>query len=336
MRNVIRCLLVYLLILGISWFSYAEDGNDKIRGEGLEVCRKNPNTGEDELLNAEDGKYYRIIDKTLETERLQETLTEEEKEINRTAPIPFQAGHGVWYRTSNITNPRSGNRYGIQCSMIVHTSGIYINNPTYWTWVYTPSHAGFAKSCEVLGRYICNANTSGEKNFYVYDWSIDSPNNKWKLIGDLNTLSNYKVWIDDGFGTLQVRLLVSNTTRYIPSTQKWINEIYLFNHNTPAGSWDMVYNSAPYADYDLGINPNSQAWAGVLEYETTLNGGNNPPPLKEFGFKEIRRIFNGAISLMNTTSNLGYFSNFNPPNNTIISGLISMHTWRNGASTAAD
>lgn len=193
MRNVIRCLLVNLVILGISWCSYAGDGDDKVHadGDGMEVSRKNPNTSEEELLNAEDGKYYRIIDKTQETERLQETLTEEEKEINRTAPIPFQAGHGVWYYTSNITNPRSGNRYGIQCSMIVHTSGIYINNPTYWTWVYTPSHAGFAKSCEVLGRYICNANTRGEKNFYVYDWSIDAPNNKWKLIGDLNTLSNW-------------------------------------------------------------------------------------------------------------------------------------------------
>ena len=139
--NTIRCLLVTLVILGISWFSYAGDGDDSVHadGEGMEAYRKNPNTGEDELLNTEDGKYYRIVDNTQETERLQETLTEEEKEINRTAPIPVQAGHGVWYYTSNITNPRSGNRYGIQCSMIVHTSGIYINNPTYWTWVYTPS-----------------------------------------------------------------------------------------------------------------------------------------------------------------------------------------------------
>lgn len=336
MWNCIRYLLVTLVILGVSGFCYAGGREDKGEDwlEGMEAHRKNPDTGEDELLNTEDGKYYKIVDKTEETEKLQETLTEEEKETNRNAPIPYQAGHGVWYYTSNITNPRSGNRYGIQCRMIVHTSGIYINNPTYWTWVYTPIHAGLPKSCEVLGRYIANANTSGETKLYVYDWSVAS--DRWKLIGDLNTLGNYKAWIDDGFGTLQVRLLVSNETRYIPSTQKWTNEVYLFNpHNNPA-SWDLKYSSVPYADYDLGINSDSKAWAGVLEYESTLNGGNNPPPLKEFGFIEIRRIFDGTATRMNTTSNQGFFSNFSPPNNTVVSGLIPMYTWRNGASTTAD
>lgn len=183
-------------------------------------------------------------------------------------------------------------------------------------------HAPFGRSAEVLQVY----ETVGwgmNKKVYVYDWArvYNEPGTQWQLIRELSTLGNYKTIKDDGFGNAQIYIHVINSTKYLISTQKWVNKIYLYNYTTPAGSWDLKY-SYEYPDYNLNIG--GSVWAGNLEYETTINGGNNPPAMKEFGYKDQYRIFNNVYGILNNTNS--YFSNYNPPNNTVVNNRIANYT----------
>lgn len=68
MWNGIR-IFIYVLVLGLSWINCAVEGKDESE---IELSKLNSITGEEELYNSEDGKYYKIVDKREETEK--ETL----------------------------------------------------------------------------------------------------------------------------------------------------------------------------------------------------------------------------------------------------------------------
>lgn len=126
MLKCLRYLLAVVVVLGLFWidinFEVVEGGNG-IEIEGVELERKNPITGEEELFNTEDGQYHKIVDMTEITKK------EADKEIRsgkvkypkrnrpesfQEIPDPVQAGHGTWYYTSDITDnpapnpPRNG------------------------------------------------------------------------------------------------------------------------------------------------------------------------------------------------------------------------------------
>lgn len=258
---------------------------------------------------------------------------------------------GIWYYVTDIKNdvnnpygqyyPRSGNRFAIDCMMNVHTSGLFTGSANQW--IYTPCHGPFSLSLEVVGVY-GDCVSWGDKKIYVYDWArnanCDSPG--FKLIGSLSTMGDYKTSIDDGFGNTQTYIHVINSTRYLPSTQKWINEVYFFNYATPAGSWDLKY-SYEYPDYDLlgytwcDGNYHSwgnSSWAGVMEWSHSTE---NPLPLKEVAFKDLKRIFNNYIQSLN--SSIRAFKQDLIPQGNVNRNYIawtSYYTWRCGSSLNQD
>lgn len=81
LNNLNRYLIgmVVILVLLIR-FGFAYGNSQKMLEKPLvllvseigtenELSRRNPNTGEEELFNTQDGKYYRIVDKRAETQK---------------------------------------------------------------------------------------------------------------------------------------------------------------------------------------------------------------------------------------------------------------------------
>ena len=130
-------------------------------------------------------------------------------------------------------------------------------------------------------------------------------------------------------------LHVLNFTRWSSSLNKWINELFIFN-TTPPGSWVRKYYYE-YSDYDYiseygGVSATWSKWAGILEFYS--DGGVNPIPLKEVGFKNLFRVFNGNIQPLNSPY-LAFRQDTIPSGN---SNRNNIHwqdytTWTAGATT---
>lgn len=349
-----RFLLIITMVLGLCWVNRIVEGKEKEKDE-VKLSKKDPDTGEEELYNIEDGKYYKIVDKSKEIEK--ETLGYNIVINRNEIEIPdcsdgTHTAQGIWYYVTDVKNdinnpsganyPRSGNRFGTQCRMIVHTSGLFTGDAN--EWIYITGHGVFSLSTEVVGVY-GNCATWGDKGIFAYDWArvanCDSPG--FRLIGWLSGMANYKAWVDDGFGTLQKRILIMNSTFYIPATGRWMNEVHLFNHNNNPSTWDRVY-WYEYPDYDLlGYTWcdgkyhtwRDSRWAGVMEYSSTPSV--HPLPVKDVGYVEIRRVFNGNMSLLNSSAMAAKQDSIPSGNsNRTYIGWNSFYTWRCGSSLAQD
>lgn len=315
-------LLVITVVLGFSFIGYAGDNSEE--GEvKVESYRVNPETGEEEMYHIEEGKYFKVIDGEDEIRSKAEEELSYGK-IEEPPVVPFQAGHGVCYTKVEYEgyNIRSGNKYGVQGFMILHSSGIYSTSSTN-SWFYTPSHAPFNKSCELLMNYP----GSSSPGLWIYDWAKPAAN-RWVYIGSPGSLSNYKTWVSDGFGNQHACYYFSNEVRFNPSNNSWWNEVYLWNGFSMV--WVLVY-SYNYTDYTI---TEEWSWGGVWEYETTENGGNSPAPLKASGFIKLMIIKENMASYFDGVND--WFSNYNPPNNMVINNRKNNYTWVNGAVYSAD
>jgi len=364
MLNKMKLWMIALMIvtlgagLGDYALGYAED-NFPPRSEtsnphtgakewAIELIRKNPDNGVEEMFNVQDGKYYPIVDRTKEVHRqaLKAGSAGRPKKLRgniEEPPIPdcndgSHASQGIWYYTTdiknNLNNPSSpyyyknGQPFGIDAFMMIHTNGLYNYSGTDSEWLYVTTSGVMDKSIEVIVAYTYgNCFTSMDRVVYAYDGT----HNGFNQVGTLFNMNTYKTTLSDGFGTNQKYFHIVNTIKYLPSTGTWLNEAFFFNYNSTPQTWDRLYSwgkSIPDSDWS---NMGNSKWAGILEYYPSSN---NPLPIKEIGYRDIYRIFGGNYARLNGTNAFKQDSlpSGRTPDNRRYVGWITNYIWTAGST----